>query len=212
MSRWGSILMIGGGLVTVGGVIFAIKKSGDTVKDIEKQVEAKPVPLPPTPQSLALLPTIRGRLTGYWPFKTGLTPEERKMEGGVNDRMGRPLIALEQHLADPVKYPYVSVAGDDKIWPYGQRIQIDFWPNAVFRVVDTGGNFRGINKVYRVVGAEPLDICQLSSEVKKPTTAQVKIIPGDTLIHTIKKGTVPSVVTSGLKNQEVRFTGLSRRG
>lgn len=205
----GSVVVIGGGAILTGlGVGLALRKSSQTVKTIETQVQAPPIALPPSPVEVAKLPTFKARLTGYWPFKAGLSEAERKMEGGKNDRMGRPLMALEQHLQDPAKYPYVSVAGDDAVFPYGQRLTIDAWPNAVFRVVDTGGNFRGVNKVYRIAGYEPLDICQLTSDVKKPTTATVKIIPGDTFTHTVKKGTVLDVVTEKIKNQQVVLSGL----
>lgn len=201
------ILIGGGGLLTVGAVVFGVRKSGQVTQAIEKQVEAPPIALPPSPQAVALLPTFNARLTGYWPFKEGLSTKERLMEGGKKDRMSKPLIALEQHLQDPVKYPYVSVAGDWKIFPYGQRLIIDAWPGAVFRVVDTGGNFFGAKKVYRIAGYEPLDICQWSSDVKKPTTASVKIVPGDHFGATVKKGSVKDVVTTAFKDQSVRLTG-----
>ncbi len=92
-------------------------------------------------------------LTGYYPVDT-------PMEGGPNDCRGRKLITLQQHLSDPDTYPYVSVAGDCDAWPDGQRISLpDVHPNAVFRIVDTGGHFHGVNKVIRYQGREPLDVC-----------------------------------------------------
>lgn len=123
--------------------------------------------------------TFQARLTGYWPF-AAKTEAEKKMEGGHHDRKGRALHTLEQHLSDPVAHPFVSVSGDDAIFPYGQRIEISTWPQAVFRVTDTGGHFRGAGKVYRVAGLEPLDVCVDSSATRVPKTpATVRIIKGD---------------------------------
>lgn len=123
--------------------------------------------------------TFKARLTGYWPF-TAKTEAEKKMEGGIHDRKGKPLHTLEMHLADRAAHPFVSVSGDDAIFPYGQRVEIDTWPGAVFRVVDTGGHFRGTGKVIRVTGLEPLDICVNSKATVVPkTAATVRIIKGD---------------------------------
>ncbi len=123
--------------------------------------------------------TVGVRLTGYWPFQAGLSSVERRMEGGVNDRRGRPLHTLEAHLADPSRHPYVSVSGDDALWPYGQRISLSPWPDAVFRVVDTGSHFRGAGKVYRVPGREPLDVCVETSHSMVTALATATIWPGD---------------------------------
>lgn len=132
-----------------------------------------------TVSAIATGGTFQARLTGYWPF-TAKTEAEKKMEGGHHDRKGKPLHTLEQHLADPSAHPFVSVSGDDAIFPYGQRISISTWPNAVFRVTDTGGHFRGSGKVYRVTGLEPLDVCVDSKETKVPKTpATVRIFKGD---------------------------------
>jgi hypothetical protein len=135
--------------------------------------------------------TIDVRLTGYWPFQEGLSPEERLMEGGHNDSHGNPLYTLEDFQEG--RAPYVSVSGDSAAWPYGQRIEISAWPGVIFRVVDTGNHFRGVpifsdfesytkGKFYRVAGREPLDICVASSRTvvpKEGTTAT--IIAGDDL-------------------------------
>lgn len=121
--------------------------------------------------------TFKARLTGYWPFTA--TEAERRMEGGVHDRKGKPLHTLEQHLADPQAHPFVSVSGDDAIFPYGQRVSIDAWPGAVFRVVDTGGHFRGADKVYRVTGREPLDVCVASKGTPVKKDAAATIYAGD---------------------------------
>jgi len=136
------------------------------------------------------------RLTGYWPF-AAKTDTEKRMEGGKRDRKQKPLYTLEQHLADPQKYPYVSVAGDDAVWPYGQRITFAEWPNAVFRVVDTGRNFRGSTKVYRVLGHEPLDICVTDSKTKLPKTTSARIVVGDNFVGG------RAVATAGIRDQVV---------
>lgn len=123
------------------------------------------------------------RLTGYWPFASGLNAAQRLMEGGTKDRKGAKLYTYEDHVAGLA--PYVSVAGDYRAWPYGQRIVLDFAPSLVFRVVDTGGHFFGAGKLYRLAGSEPLDICVATSGSKKalgiPTDARATIVRGDTL-------------------------------
>ena len=190
-------LMIGGGLAALGAALFAAKKGTDTVEAVERAVQGTDPPATQAPPAPGTGGVIKARLTGYWPFQANLSDAARTMEGGHNDRKGKPLITLEQHLANPSKYPYVAVSGDDKIWPYGQRLSIDAWPNAVFRVVDTGGNFRGAGKVYRIMGYEPLDICVNTSKTAVPNTANVKIVPGDNFA----KGA--AVATAGIKNQTI---------
>lgn len=124
--------------------------------------------------------TLNVKLTGYWPFKQGLNAAERLMEGGITDRTGNPLHTLEDHIENPSEHPYVSVAGDYKAWPYGQRIEIPNWPGVIFRVVDTGGNFFGAKKVYRVAGYEPLDICVRGPEtVIDPSRSTATVAAGD---------------------------------
>jgi hypothetical protein len=144
---------------------------------------------------------FHARLTGYWPFQRGLSAAERKMEGGATDRKGGPLYTLEQYLAGQA--PYVSVSGDDSIFPYGQRLAIDVWPGVPFRVTDTGGHFRGAGKVYRVMGYEPLDICVDSDQTKVPKLATATIASGD---HFDKAG--KAVAASGFRDQTV-LTGRS---
>jgi len=123
--------------------------------------------------------TINAKLTRYYPYKNYVSAAEAQQEGGPHDSNSRPLITLQQHLSDPQAYPYVAVSGDDAIWPYGQRISIDAYPEAVFRVVDTGSHFRRLRKVYRLVGFEPLDIASDYPGVALPTTAVVTIMAGD---------------------------------
>jgi hypothetical protein len=127
---------------------------------------------------------IKVSLTEYYPFQSGLTDRQKKMEGGVTDRMGKPLFTLEDYLEGTA--PYVSLACDPaggppgsapefrkygyKVWlpeisgsanlytitPVMLPIQIDF------RLVDTGGAFTGKTKRVRVAGYEPIDVCRRS--------------------------------------------------
>jgi hypothetical protein len=117
------------------------------------------------------------RLTGYWPFSA--TAAEKLMEGGTDDRKGNPLHTLEDFQNGDAEF--VSVSGDYTIFPYGQRITIDEWPDVVFRIVDTGSHFHGSGKVYREPGREPLDICVASSATAITPDAIATLIPGDTL-------------------------------
>jgi hypothetical protein len=122
-------------------------------------------------------------LTAYFPINSGV-------EGGPNDCKGRPLITLQQHLADPQTYPYASVAGDCTIWPDGQRIILpDVNPDAVFRIVDTGGHFHGLPcdagctqshcKCFRNPGYEPFDVCLDPGSGSIFSTSTATIVDGD---------------------------------
>jgi hypothetical protein len=162
------------------GFYWALKKS-DEVKQA-------------TIEAIAMGGTFEARLTGYWPFAA--TPSEIQMEGGVNDRKGKPLHTLEDVQAG--KAPYVSVSGDDAIFPYGQRLQLDVWPGVVFRVVDTGSHFRGATKIYRVAGREPLDICVATKDSVVPKLAEVTIVKGD---HFDKPG--KEIATTKFQGQTV---------
>lgn len=86
---------------------------------------------------------------------TGYYPANNSMEGGFLDRKGAKLRTLQQFLAGRAEY--VSVAMDTKAFPYGQRLRIKeleakYGRPIVFRVVDTGGAFRG-------KGRTRIDIC-----------------------------------------------------
>jgi hypothetical protein len=193
----GPALMIGGGLATIGAIWLGMRKSTETTEAIQRAVRGEELPgalpqLGPKP-----LPQVQLHLTGYWPFRSGLTEAQRRMEGGVTDRKGKPLHTLEDHLADPIKHPYVSLSGDDAIFPYGQRLIIDAWPTAIFRVVDTGSHFRKAGKVYRAIGEEPIDVCVNSSSTVVPSSAGAQIVPGDNFA-----GGLP-VATAKIKAQTV---------
>lgn len=163
------IAVTGGGAIALLAAIFGFRRAAETEKKTaEAVVSGGDVPV---------------RLTTYYPYKAGLTEAQRRMEGGVRDRKRRPIITLEQHLADPARYPYVSVAGDFNIWPDGQRLSLREFPGAVLRVVDTGGRFFGAGKVFRVAGREPLDIAVNDDTSRKslkiPNLTEVRVVRGD---------------------------------
>jgi hypothetical protein len=184
-SYTGPLLLIGGGALTAGAIWWASRKSAAVADATADAVRAGG--------------TFKVRSTGYWPFQSGLSAAERKMEGAPVDRRGGPLYTLEQHIAGNA--PYVSVSGDDSIFPYGQRLSLDAWPGAIFRVTDTGGHFRGASKVYRVFSAEPLDICVDSSKTPVPKLVTARIFAGDNF----ERG--KAVAVSRIKDQTVSLTG-----
>jgi hypothetical protein len=82
------------------------------------------------------------------------------MEGGPRDRLRQPVRTIEDFREK--RAAYVSVAADLELQgravPYGARLYLEGWPDVVFRVVDTGDNFRGSSKQVRQAGHEPLDV------------------------------------------------------
>jgi hypothetical protein len=139
---------------------------------------------------------VKLRLTGYWPFSA--REDEKKMEGGIHDRKGNPLHTVEDFLSG--KAPFVSLSGDDAVWPYGQLIKIPWVGGKIItgRVVDTGSHFRGAGKIYRVAGAEPIDVCVASSKSEVPKLVDAQIVAGDSFDP--KK----MIATSGIKGQTVK--------
>ena len=95
-------------------------------------------------------------LTGSFTSKgTGYYPNGSALEGGFVDRKGVKLHTLQQFLAGQAAY--VSVAMDSSAFPYGQHLRIQEleakYGRAIdFRVVDTGGAFRGR-------GRSRIDVC-----------------------------------------------------
>lgn len=86
---------------------------------------------------------------------TAYYPDASPLEGGFVDRRGAKLRTLQQFLAGNATY--VSVAMDTNAFPYGQRLRIreleaKYGRPIVFRVVDTGGAFRG-------KGTTRIDVC-----------------------------------------------------
>ncbi len=91
---------------------------------------------------------FRARSTAYYPSNSAL-------EGGFKDRLGKPLRTLQQYLDGDADY--VSVAMDSTAFPYGTKLRIPsldakYGTAIEFRVVDTGGAFRGR-------GTSRIDIC-----------------------------------------------------
>jgi hypothetical protein len=166
-------LIVGGVASLAAGAValFRSKATTDTVKNAVAGKDKEGVPVQPPGTGV----TVPVRVTGYWPFTA--RPDEVKMEGGTNDRKGNPLHTLEDFQTG--KAPFVSVSGDYTIWPYGQRISLAEWPGVLFRVVDTGSHFHGANKVFRIAGREPLDVCVASSKTKVVPQTDATIYPGD---------------------------------
>ena len=102
---------------------------------------------------------FRSRGTGYYPANNA-------MEGGFNDRRGVRLRTLQQFLNGSADY--VSVAMDSNAFDYGQKLRIKeleekYGRQIEFRVVDTGGAFRGR-------GRSRMDICTASSSASSDPT------------------------------------------
>jgi hypothetical protein len=153
--------------------------------------------------------------TGYWPETA--SEAEKKMEGGLEGAAawrGRRVVdpttgkrvqlhTVEDFLAG--HSDHVSISGDPDIFPFGQKLVVNWFDKTIVgRVTDTGGHFHGPKKVYRVVGEEPLDFDVHSSSTpvpKKGVVAQIAV--GD---HWDKIGT--QLVAEKFKGQTV--TGVRR--
>jgi len=103
-------------------------------------------------------------LSEYYPdTPNNQSAKVKRREGGSVDTHGKKLITISEHESDNVKFPYVSVSADiildgQKV-PYGSRIYFMEFPSLVFRIVDTGDNFRwDKNKQIKKPGHEPFDI------------------------------------------------------
>lgn len=112
-------------------------------------------------------------LTEFYP---DAPPSERIREGGAYDRFTNkktgekhPIITVDQHKRDPAKYPFVTVAADfvlegRTLKPgHGPRVYFRRFPEFVFRIFDTGGNFHGADKQQALdkkknQGREPFDV------------------------------------------------------
>jgi 3D (Asp-Asp-Asp) domain-containing protein len=97
---------------------------------------------------------------------TGYYPDSSALEGGFVDRRGVRLRTLQQFLAGQATY--VSVAMDVNAFKYGQRLRIreleqKYGRSIVFRVVDTGGAFRGR-------GRSRIDICTANRSASLDST------------------------------------------
>jgi len=103
---------------------------------------------PATHDELRVIESFTSRGTGYY-------PDSSRMEGGYRDMRGARLRTLQQFLDGDAAY--VAVAMDTHVFHYGQRLRIKeldqkYGRSIVFRVVDTGGAFRG-------KGRSRMDIC-----------------------------------------------------
>lgn len=100
-------------------------------------------------------------------------PVNSRMEGGAYDHKKHLLQTLDDYLDG--KASYVSVARDDLGGPpanasefttYGYKVLLPEICSKLgvkhieFRLVDTGGWFRGAGKKVKVAGCEPIDICR----------------------------------------------------
>ena len=118
-------------------------------------------------------------VTSYWPSQSGMSAAQQLMEGGQNDRKGKPLHTLQDAQAGIA--PYCSVACDYTVFPYGLAVKIpSIDPSVTFRLVDTGGHFYGSGKVTRLPGHEPFDICVVSSAEHAPGGAATAYVPDET--------------------------------
>lgn len=122
-----------------------------------------------TNDAISVVSSFTSRGTAYYPSNSGV-------EGGFSDRQGKPLKTLQSFLAGNASY--VSVAMDSTAFKYGTRLRIrelesKYGRAIVFRVVDTGGAFRG-------KGRTRMDICvQNRSASVDPTingTLHVEVI------------------------------------
>lgn len=153
--------------------------------------------------------TSRG--TGYYPANDAL-------EGGFVDRKGARLRTLQQYLAGSADY--VSVAMDSRAFAYGQRLRIreleaKYGRSIVFRVVDTGGAFRG-------KGRSRMDICVANASASvDPTingTLHVDIIdersgpPEPTPEDTVAADDPPACSNDGACNPGNDGSGLICQG
>jgi hypothetical protein len=96
------------------------------------------------------------KLSAYWP---AAHEGELALEGPNHDQRRNPLYDLQAYLAGEA--PYVSVAGDFKVWSYGERIRIMeleqlYGRQIDFRVVDALR--ANDSRAGRGVGTKRLDI------------------------------------------------------
>ncbi len=129
------------------------------------QASAKSSPPPPPMPLIDDEQWQRAKLTEYYPdLPETATATEKRLEGGANARHELiPVITLDQHRSDPLKYPFATVSADVKLQGktlkvgFGPRVYFAAYPNDVFRIYDTGSHFTGIKKAM-LSGVEPFDI------------------------------------------------------
>lgn len=191
--------LIGGGFAALGSGVVALLSSRRTVQAVKDAITGA-VGAPG-------MPKLKVHLTHYYPWDVH-TDAERKMEGAPVDRKKNPLHTVEDFLAG--KSNYVSLAGDYTLWPYGQKVIVPWGDHSLTgRVVDTGGHFHGLGKVFRVIGAEPIDVCVFSRDNHPPrSTVEVQVVVGD---HFDKAGAVAQLDKAG-KPQVTGLVGLDLFG
>lgn len=132
--------------------------------DAERRVEPRPDgERVPQQADATVLSEFTSKATGYYPHNS-------RMQGGHFDRRGKPLHTLQDFLDNPSRTPYVSVAMDIPVAPYGTPIRIPELDQKYraqlerhgltsipFRLVDTGGRFHGR-------GTDKIDICNRTRE------------------------------------------------
>lgn len=199
MSRAAPYLLLGGGAITAGASAVywlwwapAARKSEAISASVAKAIAGTDGP-PKVDESGQMSGggKVYAKFTTYWPFVA--RDDEKKMEGGKKDRIGKPLQTLEDFLDG--KVAWVSLSGDPTLWPFGSRVDFPYNGKTVTgRVVDMGDNFTGTRKKFRQAlssgseWAEPLDICVRDRETKPPKGAVlVQLFPGDDLQHMTKK-------------------------
>ncbi|MEY4617026.1 MAG: hypothetical protein RJB66_1986 [Pseudomonadota bacterium] len=116
--------------------------NGETIADENTQ------PQQPPEETTQSKKEYQAKATAYYPSNDGV-------EGGFKDRKGNNLHPLQKFLAGEA--PYVSVAMDTHAFPYGTKLRIPefekhYGKPIEFRVVDTGGAFKG-------KGTSRIDIC-----------------------------------------------------
>lgn len=107
----------------------------------------------------------KAKLTEYYPdLPSTASAKEKRREGGATSRSKYlPVITLDQHRSDREKYPFATVAADVNLEGkvikigYGPRVYFAEYPDDIFRIYDTGGNFTGSDKKMEN-GIEPFDI------------------------------------------------------
>ena len=115
---------------------------------------------------------------------SGYYPSSSQLEGGFKDRIGKPLRTLQSYLSGDAAY--VSVAMDTSAFKYGTRLRIreleaKYGRAIVFRVVDTGGAFRG-------KGRSRIDICTANNKASLDPT-----VNGTLHIEVIDEASGPAV-------------------
>jgi hypothetical protein len=118
---------------------------------------------------------------------SGYFPDSSRMEGGFVDMRETKLRTLQQFLDGQADY--VSVAMDVGIFKYRQRLRIKefnekYGKEIVFRVVDTGGAFKG-------KGTSRMDICTANRKASLDSTVN-GTLHVDVVDDNAAPGTVPS--------------------